>query len=133
MLEDTIRVPMQFTRGCLVVSLQGDMSGDDLQRMRNDLLAYVAVKRPDGVIMDASAIQMMDTVEWNDLKKTMAMASLMGPSIVLAGMNPGIVASLVELGAELEDFEGALNLDDAVKRAHELKLERSWSRTEEDA
>jgi hypothetical protein len=57
----------------------------------------------------------MDYEDFEALRRTMAMARLMGAPSVLAGLQAGVVSSLVELGAETEDIVAVMDLDDAFR------------------
>ena len=59
------RVPIQVSQGCIVASVQVDLTDINVHQLRTDLLARVQTARPRGVILDLSAIAVMDLVDWN--------------------------------------------------------------------
>ncbi len=108
-----IRVPMQLSRGCIVASIQVDLSHDVLAQFRSDLLELLQSADASAVILDVSGLAVMDLEEFQALRDTMTMASLMGARTIFAGFRAGVVSALVELDAETDDIEAAFNLDAA--------------------
>lgn len=109
------RVPMQVSQGCVVASVQVDLTDVNIRQLRTDLLAQVQTVRPRGVILDLSGIAVMDRVDWNNLRRTLDMVSIMGSRPVICGLRPGVVAALSEMDAEVSDLESVLDLDAAFQ------------------
>jgi rsbT antagonist protein RsbS len=105
------RVPLQLSRGVVVASLQLDLTVEVLARFRQDLLSYVARTDAVGILLDVSGIEVMDLEEFEDLRRTIDMAKLMGRRTVLAGLQPGVVSSLIALGLDTHSLTTALDLD----------------------
>ena len=110
---DITRVPMQLSRGCIVVSIQVDLSDDVLAQFRIDLLDLLQRSGATAVILDVSGISVLDLEEFQALRDTMTMASLMGARTIFSGFQAGVVSALVELDAPTDDIEAAYNLDAA--------------------
>jgi rsbT antagonist protein RsbS len=113
------RVTMSLMQGCLVATIQLELDRAVLARFRKDLLARLDATRTRQVILDCSGIEVMDAEDFAALRRTVAMASLMGAKTVLAGLQPGVVSALVDLGADLDGLPTALSLDDAFRRFRE--------------
>ena len=109
------RIPMQLSRGCIVVSIQLDMTSDVIARLQTDLLKLVSDSGASGVILDVSGVFAMDLEEFEALRKVMSMVEVMGARTVLSGMRPGIVSALVDLDADIGGIEAAQVLDHAFK------------------
>lgn len=109
------RVPMQVSQGCVVASVQVDLTDVNIRQLRTDLLAQVQTVRPRGVILDLSGITVMDRVDWNNLRRTLDMVNIMGSRPVICGLRPGVVAALSEMDAEVSDLESVLDLDAAFQ------------------
>jgi IS5 family transposase len=58
----------------------------------------------------------MDLEDFELLRRSMAMASIMGARPILVGLRAGIVASLIALDANVDGVEAATDLDDALQR-----------------
>jgi rsbT antagonist protein RsbS len=115
------RIPLQISGGCVVASIQVDLTADVLRRFRVDLLGLIQRVGAQKVILDLSGLEIMDLRDFEEIRQTVAMARLMGAESVLSGLRAGVVSSLVDLGAETEGLSGALDLDDAFRLVAELK------------
>jgi rsbT antagonist protein RsbS len=113
--SDSARIPLQISRGCVIASIQVDLSPEVLRLFREELLELLHTTEASGVILDVSGIAVMDHQEFEALRRTMAMARLMGVESVVAGLRAGVVSALVELGVETDDIVAALDLDDAFE------------------
>lgn len=108
-------VTLNLFRGCLVATLPADLSGDTLSFFRHDLLDQLAKARAKRVVFDCAGLELLDPEEFQALGKVASMAGLLGASVILAGLRPGIVASLITMGEDCGKLRGALNLDDALQ------------------
>ena len=115
------KIPLQISRNCVIASIQIDLSDAVLRQFRTELLELIQSSGAHGVILDVSGIEVMDYEDFEALHKTMAMARLMGAPSVLAGLQAGVVSSLVELGAETDDIVAAMDLDDAFRVMDQLR------------
>ena len=115
------KIPLQISRNCIIASIQIDLSGAVLRQFRTELLELIQASGAHGVILDVSGIEVMDYEDFAVLHKTMTMARLMGASSVLAGLQAGVVSSLVELGAETADIVAAMDLDDAFRVMNQVR------------
>jgi rsbT antagonist protein RsbS len=68
------------------------------------------------VLVDVSAVALMDTEDFRALLQLVAAASLMGARTIMAGLQPGVVSALIELGVEAPALETALDIDDGFER-----------------
>ena len=108
-------IPLQVARGCVVASIQIDLTPEVLRQFRMDLLERVQESRANGVILDVSGIDILDLDDFNGLRHTMEMAEIMGARPILSGLKPGVVSALIDLGADPEGLNAVLNLDDAFR------------------
>ena len=119
------KIPLQISRDCVIASIQLDLSDAVLRQFQTELLELIQSSGAQGVILDVSGIEVMDYEDFEALHKTMAMARLMGAPSVLAGLQAGVVSSLVELGAETDDIVAAMDLDDAFRIMDQLRATTS--------
>ena len=113
-----------MSNNCLVASIQIDLTADVLEQFREDLLTQLQAQHARGIILDLSGIEVMDLSDFENIRSTISMAKVMGVSSVVCGMRPGVVASVVLLGADTEEIRAARDLDMAfellnVPRANE--------------
>ena len=109
-------VPMQVISGCLVASIQLDLTTEILRRFQQDLLQRIQSSSVSAVIVDVSGVEIMDLEDFELLRRSMAMASIMGARPIVVGLRAGIVASLIALDAKVDGIEAAADLDDALER-----------------
>ena len=81
-------------RSRLLVTLQGDLSPEVHERLRTELLEAVRRHRIRTLIVDLSAVQLMDLSDVNMLQQTAQMAGLMGARTCLIGLSAGITRCL---------------------------------------
>jgi rsbT antagonist protein RsbS len=115
------RIPLQFVHGCVVASIQIDLTPEVLQQFRMELLERVQASGADGVIFDVSGIDILDLDDFDALRQTMAMAEIMGARSILSGLKPGVVSALIDLGADSGELNAVLNLDGAFRLLDEMK------------
>ena len=124
--HNVLRVPLQLVRNCAVASIQVDLSESVLAQFRTDLLAMLQRTNAASVILDMSGLEVMDLVEFEALRQTVGMARLMGARTIFSGFRAGVVSALVELDADVDSIDAALNLDaafDALEAEPETELE----------
>lgn len=110
---ETHKVAMNLVDGWLVATLQLDLNRQVLEAVQEEVLQKLQKTGAKGLILDCSALALMDSEDFAHLKRMTAMATLMGTQSVFVGLSPGIVSSLVELGVDLDGVQGALTLEDA--------------------
>ena len=126
MAAPVARIPLQISNQCLVASIQVDLSDEILAQFRDDLLRELQVRQAHGVILDFSGIEVMDLADFDNIRSTISMVELMGAQAVVCGLRPGVVASLILLGAETDKLKAVRDLDMALEllgkqAAHQLE------------
>jgi rsbT antagonist protein RsbS len=111
--SDTPRIAMQVSQGLVVASIQVDLGDDVLAQFQEDLLTRVHKTGSRGVILDVSGLETLDTEEFAALRRVIAMVDLLGAQSVLVGLRPGVVAALVNMGADVDGLLAAIDLDAA--------------------
>jgi rsbT antagonist protein RsbS len=115
------RIPLQISYDCVVASIQIDLTEAVLHHFQADLLERLQTSGATGVILDLSGVMVIDLEDFKALRMTMEMASVMGTVVVFSGFRPGVVSSLVELNADIDGIQAALNLDDAFQLVEKLR------------
>jgi rsbT co-antagonist protein RsbR len=118
-LSTANRIPLQMSNNCLVASIQIDLTADVLKQFREDLLTQLHAEHARGIILDLSGIEVMDLSDFENIRSTISMAKVMGVSSIVCGMRPGVVASIVLLGADTDDIWAARDLDMAFELLNE--------------
>lgn len=104
---------MPVVRGSLLVSLQVDLTSVFLHRLQTDLLERIRDTGARGVVLDVSGLEIVDCHQFEQLRRTVAMVSLLGARTVLVGLGPGVAASLVDLDVQADGLKTVLALDEA--------------------
>ncbi len=105
------KVAMYVTRGCLVVPIQVELHDELMLQIQEDILERVNKTGIKGVIIDVSGVAIIDSFLARVLSDTAKMASLLGAKMVITGLAPGVVASLIDLDFELKDVPTAISLE----------------------
>lgn len=129
--KDVPRIPLQFSEGCVVASIQIDLTEEVLQQFRKDLLERLKDTGAKGLILDLSGVEVMDYQDFKALNKTLSMASLLGAKTILTGFQPGVVSSLVDFNADIDHINATLNLDDAFELMQHLNAPENSLNDEE--
>lgn len=106
---------MQVSRNVVVASIQVDLDDDVLDRFRQDLLERVHQTGSRAVFLDVSALETLDPDEFAALRRIISMVSIMGSGSVIVGLQPGVVSALVEVNADVEGLQTAIDLDAAFE------------------
>jgi rsbT antagonist protein RsbS len=105
------RVPLQRTQGCLLGTLPRELVPGTLDQFELDLLAKVRQSELTGVVIDLSALELMDLTEFRRLRQILSMTAMLGRRCIVVGLRPGVVAGLVALGADATGMRTALNVE----------------------
>ncbi len=106
-------IPLQISQNSVVASIQINLTQELLQELRQDLLEKLHTSRASGVIIDVSGVEIIDGHDFAELRNIIDMVAMMGAKTVISGLKPGVISALVDLDADIDDINAALNLDDA--------------------
>lgn len=110
------RVPVVRLKNCLIVSIQGSLHDRQALQLQDDILAETKRDRSTGLILDISAVPILDSYLTRVLNNIAREAQLMGARSVIVGMRPAIAIALVTMGLEFgANIKTALNLDAAFE------------------
>lgn len=105
---------MQVVQNCLIASVQIELNDEVLHVFQQDLLSKLRATRSRAVILDLSGVSILDSRDFESIRRTLLMARLMSAEPVIVGLRPGIAASLVELGVSQGDINAAPSLERAI-------------------
>ena len=118
------RIPILKMGRYLLVSIQIEMSDEVALALQDDLTARIADSGAVGVLLDISALTMVDSFIGRTIANIAAMASVMDAPTVLVGMQPAVAITVVELGVPLTGVRTALDVDRGMKLLERLMAER---------
>ncbi|MGE0711874.1 MAG: STAS domain-containing protein [Planctomycetota bacterium] len=110
-------VPILRVRGVVVVPIQVDLTDSLVERLEEDILLDIERRAARGLIVDVSAIELLDTYTAKALTRIARAAGLMGTPTIVCGLRPAVAQTLSEMGFRASGFTTALNLDDALDRS----------------
>ncbi len=110
-MPDLIRVPILPIEQFLVASIQVPLHDSSAVQFRDDLLTEIHRTRDRGLILDMTAMDVVDSFLGKLIGDVAEMAGLMGATVVITGLQPAVAITLVELGLSLEGVVTALNLE----------------------
>jgi rsbT antagonist protein RsbS len=105
------RVPILKLEDFLLVSIQVDMHDQLALTLQDDLTQKIVATRARAVLIDISALEMVDSFMGRMLGNIAAMSRILDAQTVVVGMRPAVAITLVELGLSLPGIRTALNVD----------------------
>jgi rsbT antagonist protein RsbS len=105
------RIPILRMGEFLLVTLQVDMHDQLALRLQDDLTGAIQAKGAKGVLIDISALEMVDSFMGRMIGDLSGMARILDARTVLVGMQPAVAITLVELGMSLPGVDTALNVE----------------------
>ena len=109
-----VRVVIQEVGGRLVVPLQDPVHDRLLDGVRSSLLARLHGNGASAVVFDLSGVEVLDAHDFETIRRIAAALTLMGASVQLAGLRPGVVAGLVALDVDDSWVCAALSVEHAL-------------------
>ena len=105
------RIPILQMGDTLLVTIQVDMQDQMALALQDDLANKIAATGAKGVLIDISALEIVDSFIGRMLSNIAAMARVLDAQTVVVGMRPQVAITLVELGLTLPDIKTALDVD----------------------
>jgi rsbT antagonist protein RsbS len=105
------RIPILQLGRFLLVTIQVDMHDRLALTLQDDLTAQIVSNRARGVLIDISALDIVDSFIGRMLSNIANMARILDAETVVVGMQPSVAITLVELGLSLPGIRTALNVD----------------------
>jgi rsbT antagonist protein RsbS len=109
------RIPILKMGECLLVSIQVDMHDRLAMQLQDDLTSRIAETAARGVLIDISALEMVDSFIGRMLANIAAMSRVLDAQTVVVGMRPAVAITLVELGMSLPGVRTALNVEKGME------------------
>jgi rsbT antagonist protein RsbS len=107
-------VPILKQGGVLIVSVQAALTDNDLIALRDELAEKVGRSRSHGVVIDVSALDVMDSFATRTLRGIAETTALRGAETVVVGIQPDVAFSMTLLGLTLDGVATALDLEEGM-------------------
>jgi rsbT antagonist protein RsbS len=105
------RIPILRMGATLLVTIQVDMLDQMALALQDDLAARIAQTSSKGVLIDISALEIVDSFVGRMLAGISGIARVLDATTVVVGMRPAVAITLVELGLSLQGVKTALNVE----------------------
>jgi len=98
----------------LIASVQNDLSDAEVLELRDDLAERVGRQRARGIVVDVSALDVIDSFVARALRALAATARLRGAETIIVGIQPDVAIAMVHFKLNLAPLRTALDLDEAL-------------------
>ena len=105
------RIPILQMGSFLLVTIQVDMHDQLALTLQDDLTAKIEKTGARGVLIDISALEMVDSFIGRMIANISGMSRILDAETVVVGMQPAVAITLVELGLSLPGVRMALNVE----------------------
>ncbi len=109
-----MRVPILKQGHYLIASVQSALTDEDLVQLRDDLAHMVGLRHSTGIVIDVTALDVMDSFAARTLRSMAATVRLRGVSTVIVGIQPEVAFAMVQLGLSLKGVSTALDLEEGL-------------------
>ena len=109
-----MEVPILKQGPYLIATVQSALSDEDLLQFRDAIVQKVGQVRSRGVIVDVTALDVMDSFATRTFRDIAQMIRLRGADTVIVGIQPEVAFTLVQLGMRLEGIATALDLEEGI-------------------
>lgn len=108
----------------IIVPIQVELHDRAALKLQEAILKRIEETGSTGLIIDVSAVSIVDSFLGRLLGETAKMARLIGAETVLVGMKKEVVITLIQLGMIIRDLHTAINLEDGMVLLEKLKSSR---------
>lgn len=105
------RIPVLRMGRTLLVTVQVDMHDQLAVRLLDDLTSMITETRANGVLIDISALDMVDSFIGRMIADIAATSRILDARTVVVGIQPAVAITLVELGMTLPGVRTALDVE----------------------
>jgi rsbT antagonist protein RsbS len=109
------KIPILRMGRFLLVTIQVDLYDRLALNLESDLVQMVSKTGANGVLIDISALSIVDSFMGRILGNIGSMSKIMDAETVVVGMQPAVAITLIELGLELKGVHTALNVEKGME------------------
>jgi rsbT antagonist protein RsbS len=110
-----VAVPILKQGQTLIASIQAALTDTDLLELRDALLEQVGRYRSRGVIVDVTALDVMDSFSTRTLRDVAHMTRLRGAQTIIVGIQPEVAFAMAQFGLTLEGVPTKLDLEEGLE------------------
>jgi rsbT antagonist protein RsbS len=120
------QIPILKLGDCLLVTIQVELHDQLAMTLQDDLTQKLSRTHAKGVLIDISALEIVDSFIGRSLAQIAGIARVMDATTVLVGMRPAVAITLVELGMSLKGIKTALNVDKGMQLLRNAQQEAGF-------
>ena len=109
-----MQVPILKQGSFLIATVQSALTDADMVQLRDALVDQVGKFRSHGVIIDVTALDVIDSFATGTLRDVAQMVRLRGAETVIVGIQPDVAFSMVHMGLTLEEVATTLDLEEGI-------------------
>jgi rsbT antagonist protein RsbS len=109
-----VPVPILKQGDVLIASIQAALSDRDLDQFRDELADRVGRFRARGVVIDVTALDVLDSFATRTIRSIAHTARLRGAETIVVGIQPEVAMAMVQLGLNFDGVTTALDLEEGL-------------------
>ncbi len=109
-----VTIPILKLGKVLLVNVHVELDDEIASRLQNDTLEAIERAEAEGLVVDITGLEVVDSYVARILAETGQMAKLMGTRTVVVGMRPEVAATLTRMGYAMTGVQTALNLEEGL-------------------
>jgi len=98
----------------LIAAIQSDLSDSEVLELRDDLAERIGRRRVRGIVVDVTALDVIDSFVARALREIAVLARLRGAETIIVGIQPDVAIAMVQFKLNLTPLRTALDLDEAL-------------------
>ncbi len=123
-MSSPIRIPVIKLYSHLIVPIQGLLGDGVMEELSEQVSRRIVTDGVTGLIIDVSAVDVMDSYVTRVVRDLALTARLMGVDTVVSGMQANVAITIIEMGLEIPGVTTTLNLERALEHLDQLHDER---------
>jgi rsbT antagonist protein RsbS len=109
-----LQVPILKQGSYLIATIQSALTDADILQLRDALVEQVGRFRTRGVIIDVTALDVMDSFATGTLQEVAQMVRLRGAETVIVGIQPDVAFAMILMGLTLTGVTTALDFEEGL-------------------
>jgi rsbT antagonist protein RsbS len=120
-------IDLHFIDDCLIVPVRSEIDDEYLSRLTRETLRRTSGTGMRGVLIDVSAVRVLEAFHFSLLVDMAKMVSLLGAKAVFVGFQAGVAAALIDLEVNIKEISTVVTMADGLAELASLKTDREES------
>jgi rsbT antagonist protein RsbS len=117
-------IDLHFIDDCLIIPVRSEIDDDYLSRLTKETLRKASGTGIKGVLIDVSAVRVLEAFHFSLLVDLAKMVSLLGAKAIFVGFQAGVAAALIDLEVNLENLSAVVTMADGLAELAAIKADR---------